>query len=61
MPKWEEEDGLSVEEEKEKEGEGYHTFTKIEFILDKNLQSGKGVVSKILANLLKNAGDITGI
>ena len=33
MLKLEEEDGLAIEEE-EQEGEDYHMFTKIEFILE---------------------------
>ena len=55
MLKLEEEDGLAIEEEEEQEGEDYHMFTKIVYF--GNAQTGKGVVSKILANLLKNAGD----
>ena len=55
MLKWEE-GVLAVEE---KEGVDYHTFIKIEFILE-NLKQ-EIVVLKILANLLKNVGDIIGI
>ena len=34
MLKLEEEDGLAIEKVEEQEGEDYHTFTKIEFILE---------------------------
>ena len=34
MLKLEEEDGLAIEEEEQQEGENYHMFTKIEFILE---------------------------
>ena len=58
MLKWEEEEGLAVEEG-EQEGEDCHTFIKIVYF--GKPQTGKGVVSKMLAHLLKNAGDIIGI
>ena len=44
--KWEEEDGLVVEEEEEKEEEAYHTFIKIEFILEKVLKQEKELFQK---------------
>ena len=46
MLKREEEGVLAVEEEKEKEGVDYHTFIKIEFILE-NLKQKKELFQKI--------------
>ena len=40
------------------EEEDFHRFITIEFILEKNTQKGTGVVSKLLAHLLQNVGDI---
>ena len=46
---------------KRKRGRGLPYVYKDRIYFGQKPQSGKGVVSKILANLLKNAGDITGI
>ena len=45
MLKWEEEAALAAEEEKEKEGVDYHTFIKIEFILE-NFKQEKELFQK---------------
>ena len=42
-------------------GKGLPYVYKNRIYFGKKPQTGKGVVSKILANLLKNAGDIIGI
>ena len=57
--KWKEEDVLVVEEE-EKVGVLPYVY-KNRIYFGQKPQTGKGVVSKFLANLLKNAGDIIDI
>ena len=44
-----------------KRGRGLPYVYKNKIYFGQKPQTGKGVVSKILANLLKNAGDIIGI
>ena len=46
---------------KRKRGRGLPYINKIRIFFGKRTQMGKGVVSKVLAHLLQNLGDILGI
>ena len=59
--KWDEENIIKQIKYIKEEEEDFHRFITIEFILEKNTQKGTGVVSKLLAPLLQNVGDIFGL
>ena len=59
--KWDEENIIKQIKYIKEEEEDFHRFITIEFVLEKNTQKGTGVVSKLLAPLLQNVGDIFGL
>ena len=41
-----------------KEEDEFLIYVKIEFILKKKIQKGSGAISKVIARLLENVGDV---
>ena len=59
--KWREEKKQLKLESLKKEEEEFLIYIKIEFILEKKIQKGSGAISKVIARLLENIGDVIGL
>ena len=58
--KWDEKDIIRKKEE-EKEDEEFRIFIKTEFYLGKKPQTGSDAISRVVAHLLENVGDVIGL
>ena len=58
--KWDEKDIIRKKEE-EKEDEEFRIFIKTEFYSGKKPQTGSGAISRVVARLLENVGDVIGL